>query len=71
MEFNALNIGAGIIVGMFLVYILYHMFKGFVNFVDTLKNSAKGKNPRGQTYVTEQRMEEYYKSKTTPPAIVK
>ena len=69
MEFNALNIGAGIIVGMFLVYILYYMFKGFVNFVDTLKNSAQGKNPRGQSYVTEERMEEYYKKQGTKPAV--
>jgi len=71
MEANTINIIAFIIVLIAIMSVLVWIFRRVADFLDTLKFASKGRNRQGQPYITEQRMEAYYKSKaniTAEPA---
>lgn len=64
MDISTINIIASIIVLITLAWLLIWVFRKLATFLDTLKFASQGCNRQGQAYVTENRMEEYYKTKT-------
>ena len=60
---STINIVASIIVLIALAWLLLWVFRKLATFFDTLKFASQGCNSQGQAYVTENRMEEYYKNK--------